>query len=661
MASAATPTTQQVQQTRLPIWQQLRWNLILYFVFLAIVPVVVVQAITLSLTTQDARAGVIRQLESIASLKSNQLQRWTQEAQSTMGFILADSANHAKMVEVLTSATPASHPQGEVTRLLHDLMADQSGGVKRQYQLFKDLFLYDRSGRVLAASQNDLIGRVVNRQPYFESSLKGIYLQPPFYALGNGELTMVFSYPVFDATKQIVGVLAGRLEISTLGQIMAEQAGLGHTGETYLVSAENNYLLTPSRFEGYPLNLAYHSEGIDKALQGSNGIGVYASYRGKSKPVIGVYRWIPGLQAALLAEIEESEALSAAAQVLTSSVIVTALAALIAVVIGFIRISQISAPIGALTQVASRIAAGDLTQRAAIRERNEIGLLAASFNGMTEQLVTNITVLDQNLHEIDKANRALQVATAKAKEAARVKGEFLANVSHELRTPLNAIIGFSDMLLMGMSGPLNQKQHHKVARLKENGSRLLTLINDLLDLTRIEAGRLETVQNAFSPRAMVERIAAQMESLADQTKLRFDTTVDVALPPTVIGDEKRTEQVIVNLLSNAFKFTKEGGVSMHVYVDHRAQTWNIDVTDTGIGIPPHALDLIFEEFRQLDGSYSRAFKGTGLGLAITRNLVRMMNGKITVKSTLGVGSTFSVTIPLITDEQAILAREEAVA
>jgi signal transduction histidine kinase len=657
MATATTAT----QQTRLPIWQQLRWNLILYFVFLAIVPVVVVQAITLSLTTQDARAGVIRQLESTAALKSNQLQRWTQEAQSTMGFILADSTRYAKLAEVLTSANPTSQSQVEITQLLQELIADQSGGVKRQYQLFKDLFLYDRSGRVMAASQSDLIGRVVNRQPYFDPSLKGVYLQPPFYALGNGELTMVFSYPVVGSGNQIIGVLAGRLESSTLGQIMAEQAGLGNTGETYLVSADNNYLLTPSRFEGYPLNNAYHSEGIDKALQGSNGVGVYGSYRASSKAVIGVYRWIPGLQAALLAEIEEGEALSAAAQVLTSSVIVTALAALIAVVIGFVRISQISAPIGTLTQVATRIAAGDLTQRAVLRERNEIGLLAASFNGMTEQLVTNITVLDQNLQEIDNTNRALQVATAKAKEAARVKGEFLANVSHELRTPLNAIIGFSDMLLMGMSGPLNQKQNHKVARLKENGSRLLTLINDLLDLTRIEAGRLETVQNAFSPRALVERIAAQMESLADQTKLRFDTTLDTELPPTVLGDEKRTEQVIVNLLSNAFKFTKEGGISLHVYVDRRAETWNIDVTDTGIGIPPHALDLIFEEFRQLDGSYSRAFKGTGLGLAITRNLVRMMNGKINVKSTLGVGSTFSVTIPLVTEEQPIMEREEAVA
>src|SRR5262249_35637065 len=173
-----------------------------------------------------------------------------------------------------------------------------------------------------------------------------------------------------------------------------------------------------------------------------------------------------------------------------------------------------------------------------------------------------------------------------------VKGEFLANVSHELRTPLNAIIGFSDMLLMGMSGPLNPKQDHKVARLRENGARLLALINDLLDLTRIEAGRLEIVQNPFSPRGLVERIAAQMESLAVESKLRFDVHVAPELPGTLLGDEKRTEQVIVNLLSNAFKFTKEGSIMLNVYTNQAEKTWNIDVTDTGIGIQPHDLNLI---------------------------------------------------------------------
>jgi signal transduction histidine kinase len=650
-------STATVRPMQLPFWRQLRWNLILYFVILAIAPVVVVQVITLSLTTQDARAGVIRQLESVAEIKTNQLQRWIQEAHAAMDLILANTATYTEISTFLASGAADSARQSNVNQLLDNLLASQPGDTERTLNPFKDLFLYDRDGHVLAASDEVLIGQVVNRQPYFEPSLQDHYLQPPFYALGTGELTMVFGHPLLDANKQTVGVLAGRLDINTLGQSMTERAGLGNTGETYLVSAETNYLLTPSRFEGYPLNQAYHSEGIDQALNGKNGVSVYRSYRASAGSVIGVYRWIPELKAALLAEIGESEALSAAAQVLTSSVAVTALAALIAVVIGFVRISQVSAPIAVLTQIAARITAGDLTQRATIRGRNEIGLLGDSFNRMTEQLVTNINTLDHNLQEIDKANQALQIATAKAKEAARVKGEFLANVSHELRTPLNAIIGFSDMLLMGMSGPLNPKQLHKVSRLKENGARLLALINDLLDLTRIEAGRLEIVQTSYSPRSLVERIAAQMESLAEQSKLRFDVSLAPDLPPVLLGDEKRTEQVIVNLLSNAFKFTREGSVSLRVYVNYAERTWHIDVADTGIGIPPHALNLIFEEFRQLDGSYSRAYKGSGLGLAITRTLARMMNGKITVKSTLDVGSTFSVVLPLISEEQPTNERE----
>ncbi len=642
---------------RLPFRRQLRWNMILYFVVLAIAPVVIVQVITLMLTTQDARAGVIRQLDSVAEIKANQLQRWIQESQGAIGLILANPVSRADMTALLSSSSPDPAQQAKVNQLFQNMIAYRPAAEGLALNTFKDLFLYDREGHVVAASDDTLIGQVVSRQPYFESSLQGEHLQPPFYALGTGELTMVFAHPLVDSNNQAIGVLAGRLDIDTLGQIMTQRAGLGNTGETYLVSAETNYLLTPSRFDGYPLNQAYHSEGIDQALSGNNGVSVYQSYRKSAGPVIGVYRWLPEMKAALLAEVEQSEALSASQQVLTSSIAVTALAALIAVVIGLSRITRVSTPIAALTAVAARITAGDLTQRAEIHERNEIGLLADSFNRMTEQLVANINTLNHNLEEIDKTNKELQIATAKAREAARVNGEFLENVSHELRTPLNAIIGFSDMLLMGMSGPLNPKQTHKVARLRENGARLLALINDLLDLTRIEAGRLEMVQTSYSPRALVERIAAQMESLAEQTRLKFEVDIAPDLPPILLGDEKRTEQIIVNLLANAFKFTKEGRVSLHVYTNPVENTWNIDVADTGIGIPPHALNLIFEEFRQLDGSYSRAYKGSGLGLAITRNLARMMNGKITVKSTLGVGSTFSVVLPLVTEGQPVIERE----
>lgn len=290
--------------------------------------------------------------------------------------------------------------------------------------------------------------------------------------------------------------------------------------------------------------------------------------------------------------------------------------------------------------------------------KDEIGRLGYAFNRMVEaiqQRETSLADLNASLEQQVEDRTAelrhqtvnLRIATAKAKEAARIKGEFMANVSHELRTPLNAIIGFSDMLLMGIGGELHEQQRHKVERLRENGVRLLNLVNNILDITRIEAKRIELTQKPFSPVALVDRLQKQMEALAEKKQLAFNTIVDPQLPATLIGDEQRIEQIVVNLLSNAFKFTDKGSVTLEVRANPAEKQWNIIVADTGIGIAPHSREVIFEEFRQLDGSSSRAYQGSGLGLAITNNLVRIMDGRIELKSDVGRGSTFSVVLPMV--------------
>ena len=332
--------------------------------------------------------------------------------------------------------------------------------------------------------------------------------------------------------------------------------------------------------------------------------------------------------------------------------IITLGALLIASGIVIFVVTRAVNPIVKLSTIAKAIQGGDFSQRSTLNRKDEVGQLGTAFNEMSD-------AIQKREADLRKQADELRVATANALEAARVKGEFLANISHELRTPLNAIIGFSDMFLAGMIGSLTEKQLHKMERLKENGQRLLILINDLLDLTRLEAGRLEITQKPYSPRALADRTAAQMESLAVVGDLKFQTQLSTDLPITLIGDEKRVEQVIINLLSNAFKFTKEGSVTLDMKPDFAEKTWTISVTDTGIGIPPHAVNIIFEEFRQLDGSYSRAYKGSGLGLTITRNLVRTMGGKISVKSTMGGGSTFTVVLPLVLEVDANVPVSEA--
>jgi signal transduction histidine kinase len=256
------------------------------------------------------------------------------------------------------------------------------------------------------------------------------------------------------------------------------------------------------------------------------------------------------------------------------------------------------------------------------------------------------TALEATNAALARSNQELEQAHARAEESVQVKSQFLATVSHELRTPMNAIRGFTGIMLSGMGGTLDEDARHMIARIDTNSERLLRLINDILDLSRIEARKLEVVYTPLMLRQLVNRWEGEVGVLAAQNSLHFTTEVDPQLPESIYGDAERLSQIVINLLSNAFKFTPEG--SVHLCISQQGDMYQIQVWDTGIGIAAEAQQYIFEEFRQVDGSTTRPYRGSGLGLAIVRNLVRMMDGQITLESNLGAGSTFTVTLPLLT-------------
>jgi signal transduction histidine kinase len=240
--------------------------------------------------------------------------------------------------------------------------------------------------------------------------------------------------------------------------------------------------------------------------------------------------------------------------------------------------------------------------------------------------------------------REIQAKGRELEAANRHKSEFLANVSHELRTPLNAIIGFSEVLLEHLFGELNDKQNEYVDDILSSGRHLLSLINDILDLSKIEAGHMELELTRFDMPSALDNALVLIRERASRHGVRLEKVVDEQLAD-FFGDERKIKQVLVNLLSNAVKFTPEGGkIQVRAAVDNGAL--KISVRDTGVGIAPQDQDIIFEEFRQVGSDYTQKREGTGLGLTLTRKFVEMHGGKIWVDSEPGKGSTFTFTLPI---------------
>ena len=423
-------------KTTLPFWRQLRWNLILYFVLLAVLPVVIAVFITLNRTNAQAREQVVNQLESIAELKSDEISRWLDDSELAISFFLSVPI-YNRLLALAASPSPDKEEQDILNSILREAVNTRNPDLEDSLH-FLELFVYNAEGQVIAASNPAQIDKVVTRQPYFAKSLAGNYIQPPYYAIGSAELTMLVTHLLVDQSGQTIGVLVARLDMSSLGRLMTERTGLSESGETYLVSLENNYLVTPSRFEseGYILTRAYHSEGIDLALNRENGSGTYLNYRDPPVPVIGVYRWIPELDAGLVAELEEAEALSAFEQSRNFSIGVAAMAALLAVLVGFYSATRISRPIAMLTQVASRITGGDLDQRVEIVERNEMGVLATAFNTMTGQLQELISSLEER---VAARTHRLEIAASLGERLSAILNleELLAEVVNRVKESFN--------------------------------------------------------------------------------------------------------------------------------------------------------------------------------------------------------------------------------
>jgi signal transduction histidine kinase len=310
--------------------------------------------------------------------------------------------------------------------------------------------------------------------------------------------------------------------------------------------------------------------------------------------------------------------------------------------LGFVISWSFILPVRQAEGFLGQVAKGDFSASIDVANRDEFGALARQMNEMSREL-----------HELYDAQRRaahqLRVLNTELEQASRAKSNFLASMSHELRTPMNAILGFTEMIRDGLYGEIPPEIEEPVSDIHTCGKQLLGLINNVLDLSKIEAGHMELALGEYVVEDIVNTVKLSLRALASTKRLDLVTAVAPDLP-LCVGDGKRITQCLMNLVGNALKFTREGRVEIRVEL--QGESLLFAVGDTGIGIPADQVEHIFEEFRQADATVSRDFGGTGLGLSISRKLVELHGGRIWVESEAGKGSTFFFSIPVRVAKEA---------
>jgi signal transduction histidine kinase len=311
----------------------------------------------------------------------------------------------------------------------------------------------------------------------------------------------------------------------------------------------------------------------------------------------------------------------------------SAVSVVVALMLGFVLSWAFILPVRKMQRALADITAGNFDQRVDVPNRDEFGSLARDLNTTSERLSTLFDEQRRLATRLGETNASLE-------RASEAKSRFLANVSHELRTPMTSILGFTDAVLAGVDGPLNPDQETSLRWVQRGGQDLLGLINEILDLSKIEAGKLTLDIEPFDPRELVETVVAQHRSLAAQKGIRFGWH-DAGTPSEVVLDRQRVRQILVNLVGNALKFTEAGEVEVTSAQTDDAR-FHVAVRDSGPGISPEQQEVIFEEFQQVEATAP----GTGLGLSISRRLARAMGGDVTFESEPGRGSVFHMILPL---------------
>ncbi len=520
----------------------------------------------------------------------------------------------------------------------------------RQVPAITELAQLDASGKErlrVSRLAMDVVasGTDFSKEPKFTEAVARKVYYGPVYFRRESEPYMTLAIA---GTRRDAGVSVAEVNLKLIWDVVS-QIKVGERGHAYVVDAQGRLIAHPdislvlrntdmSRLAQVSAAQTATGGGASERVQESEDIG--------GRKVLTAYAPVAPLGWLVFVELPATEAYAPLYAALERLALVLLAALGFAVLAGMFLAGRMVGPIQALRAGAERIGGGDLSQQIRIKTGDELEALADQFNVMAGRLKESYAGLEQ---KVEERTREVEEKSRQLELASQHKSQFLSSMSHELRTPLNAIIGLTEMMVTNAARFGTEKAAEPLRRVHRAGSHLLGLINQVLDLSKIEAGKLELSPDWVNLTPLINEVVDTARHLAEQNNNRLVVKGQENLGSLTV-DPMRLRQILLNLLSNACKFTKQGEVTLLARKLVNEGNWiEFAVSDTGIGMTPEQQAKLFEEFTQADSSTARQYGGTGLGLAITRKLARMMGGDVTLTSEAGKGSTFTVRLPASTD------------
>ncbi|MFQ5329367.1 MAG: sensor histidine kinase [Thermodesulfobacteriota bacterium] len=569
----------------------------------------------------------------------------TYRGKDKASILLAIQRNDARWVQ------HRSHSRG-IDELLSTPSSQYLATIAEQREQYVTIILTDMEGVLVAAShatKYTYFGGDKWWQAAYNDGRGDVYVSEIYLDPDRSEYLIRIAAPLMDDRgEHVIGILHVVSRIGDISQVV-QRPRIGQTGHAMLINSAAVILLCPifppqshKVTKALMADISRPSIGWavvkDNAHGGVNAIAGFA-------PITSAYQrggnTFDGGKWYIFVSQSPSESYAPIKTLLKRMVSLLIFAVVILSAMGFWAARRIVKPIHLLQRSVGIIGAGDLDHRIDIKTGDEIEDLAEEFNSMVQKIKESYTELEQRVAE---RTEDLKKGFQEMENINRLKSEFLANMSHELRTPLNSILGFSEMLKDGLYGELTGKQYEYVDYIFKSGQHLLELISDILDLSKVEAGKMDVKPIEFSVPKAIEEVHSIINPMAMKKKISIDVEIADNVS-SIVADERMFKQVMYNLLSNATKFTSEEGI-LKVVANSNDYYLQIAVIDNGQGIREEDMNLIFKEFEQIDSSTTRGHEGTGLGLALTKRYVEMQGGTITVESEYGQGSNFTFRIPV---------------